>query len=281
MEGAGVGGALRGRRGLGGRVRWGAGCGVYWGDRPAPRHGVAPLRVRRARAALGRADWACYAAARPHPRPRDVLHLGTPRRARHVRGHLADGGAGRARAELGRECMLCAGGGVGCAVSRMSFIDVLASSTLRPVDTHIARPPGMYIHPALLDPALLASAPLSSSLTPRHLILSHDTRYTVIPTSPPPPATPTSPHPTPTRDKIHPTTGVGSQNVHAPPRSCFGFGIGLDSRCIIYIYPTLIDPRSVVLRIVFLSCCIPFPLALLSCHIFIPRLHIDSSPAHQ
>ncbi|KAJ6523119.1 hypothetical protein DFH09DRAFT_1190769, partial [Mycena vulgaris] len=81
-------------------------------DGPAARDGVAPLRVRRARAPLGRADWARHAAARPHHGAGDVLHLGAHRRAGHVRGDVADGGTGCARAELGRECVFGARGGV-------------------------------------------------------------------------------------------------------------------------------------------------------------------------
>ncbi|KAJ7466412.1 hypothetical protein FB451DRAFT_1260834 [Mycena latifolia] len=100
-----VGGApLCGRRGLGGRVRRRAGRCVYRLDRPAARYGMAPLRVRGTCAALGRAHWASHAAARPHGRQaRHVLYLRAPRRARHVRGDVADCGGGRARAELGWE----------------------------------------------------------------------------------------------------------------------------------------------------------------------------------
>ncbi|KAJ6595142.1 hypothetical protein DFH09DRAFT_1136276 [Mycena vulgaris] len=39
-----------------------SGADIRFTDRPAARDGVAPLRVRRARAPLGRADWARHAA---------------------------------------------------------------------------------------------------------------------------------------------------------------------------------------------------------------------------
>ncbi|KAJ7771259.1 hypothetical protein DFH07DRAFT_1057660 [Mycena maculata] len=61
-------------------------------------------------------------AARPHPPPRDLLHLGAPGRARHIRGHVADGGAGGVHAELGRERVLCAGRGVAAPLPVTSSI---------------------------------------------------------------------------------------------------------------------------------------------------------------